>query len=456
MHLRTGFHILLASLILTSLISCLGGTDEIETVITTDAQITSFSIAHDSIPVLATAKFSIDQVISEIYNYDSLPYLTDIYEPFIITYTTGAGYSQSLRTIVDGDTAWVASGDSLDLAKVSQFTIFAPDGKTQKTYTLKVNIHQIDPDSVQYEPFATEQFLQAEDNKTVRFKDNYYTFVKEAEILSLYKSGDMEQWEEIPLTGLPSYTVVEEIQTGSKGLFAHTNTGQLYVSTDASSWLEIPETDSIVAILGYLDPTDIQQEGLVLVVNKKDGEGNRFAFYSNLLSETSASKEYTTGGTVPSGFPLTNISVIYNKSLYLNQITVAGDMKTVWATTDGLYWAKLSNTVMELPDITEGSAFLYNNEIWFIGGWAKEKDGTEAYNRIIYYSMDGGVVWKIKEDKTQAPESFVLRERASVVTDFDGKYFYIVGGLNREASTPVLTDVWKVALNSRLFDHYRE
>jgi hypothetical protein len=153
MHLRTGFYILLTLLSLTGLVSCLGGSEDFEYEISTDAQLTYFAISNDSLSVLATAKFSIDQAQNLIYNYDSLPYLTDtakIESKAIASYTAGSGASPSIRIeYLTGDTAWIASGDTLHLASQFYLKLYAPSGES-KTYTVNINIHQMDPDSVQY------------------------------------------------------------------------------------------------------------------------------------------------------------------------------------------------------------------------------------------------------------------------------------------------------------------
>ncbi|MDR2682723.1 MAG: DUF6242 domain-containing protein [Dysgonamonadaceae bacterium] len=157
MHLKTGFYILLVSLGLTSLVSCLGGSDYYDYEISTDAQLSYFALSHDSLPVLATAKFSIDQAQSLIYNYDSLPYLTDtakIASKAIIQYTAASGAAPSIRIEhLNGDTAWIAAGDTLQMASQFALKLYAPGGQS-KTYTVSIRIHQMDPDSVQYRPVA--------------------------------------------------------------------------------------------------------------------------------------------------------------------------------------------------------------------------------------------------------------------------------------------------------------
>jgi hypothetical protein len=378
MHRKSGFYILLAALGLASLVSCLGGTDEYDYVVSTDAQLASFSLSHDSLTALAETKFSIDQKQGLIYNYDSLPYLTDtakIASRAIVAYVAGSGASASIRLqYPDNDTAWVASGDSMRLASEFYLKLYSPSGRA-KTYTVSINVHQMDPDSVQYHPFNGA----------------------------------------VPLYDLPPT------------LPAHW-----------SEWTQhCPDTLEVVAGLGFLKPSD--HKGLALVVKVKDKDGLRFAFTPDLV-------EYRLGATIPEGFPVARFSIL-NDSAFAGRLTVVSSLQSVWATEDGLYWANLFDTREPLPVIEGGNAFYYNGEIWFLNGRIV---GGE-YNPKVYYSRDGGRVWKEKPTKAWAPSDYMLREDAWVVVDAEGKYFYIING--RQGELAVVLPTWRVALNRKVFDH---
>jgi hypothetical protein len=467
MYLKNGFYVLLCSLLLTGLISCLKGiNDDLEYIISDDAQIISFSIAHDSVSVLAKTKFSIDQTKErgKIYNQDSLPYLTDIYEKVVVTYTTGSGVS-TMMTLVDGDTVWVKNNDSLDVSNPVQLTLYAPSGK-KKDYELAVNIHQIDPDSVRYTQVSTNEFL-AHEYKIVQLQGIYYAFVRMpappvsglGSVIALYQSTDMKNWEFVRLNGFPENIVIEGIQAKEinvngkyeNRLYAYTESGELYVSLDdVAYWNKVAARDSIVSILGYLKPLADQREkervGGVAFIEKK-GATLVFTYTEDLVEFNDK------GETVPENFPVSGFSVINNKYSGEERITLVGgksqsgeNLNTVWTTEDGMYWVNLSSDPQGNLPVVEGGAFAYNNEIWFAGGKNIE-DGT--YNKKIYYSLDGGLVWKAKEAKAQFPAALSSRTNAPVIVDNQGIYFYIVGGKNQSA----LTDSWKGVLNSRTFAH---
>ena len=372
MNLKTVFYILLAALSLMGLFSCLGEPDNIEYEISTDAQLISFSLSHDSLAVLATTKFSIDQANSLIYNYDSLPYLTNmnkIDSRAIVTYTAGSGASPSIYLeYLDGDTVWVASGDSLRLDTQFSLKLCAPSGDW-KTYTVHFNIHRMDPDSVQY---------------------------------------CLATLSDVPVVATPDWETLTQ---------------------------HCPDTLEVITCLGFLHPDE--QEGLTLIV--KDKDDYRFAFSKDLV-------DYQLGEIIPDDFPWSTRFSVLNDRSFAGRLTIIANLQSVWATDDGLYWTNLFGTEESLPLIEGGNAFFYNGEIWFINGKIVKGD----YNSKIYFSSNGGVVWKEKPKKMQPPAAFPLRLNAKVVVDADGKYFYTCEGQNQMGD---LSDVWKIALNSRLFDH---
>jgi len=438
------------------LISCLGGNNGYDNIITEDAEILYFSLKSDSVPNLANVVFSIDQDQSVIYNNDSMPYLTEIKDKVIVTYTSAA-QTNNVLNITNGDSTWVSSGDSLDVSKPLKLRVYAVNGSTTKEYTMKLNIHQVDPDSVQYVQIASDQvFLQAENLQTILYKDNYFTFTQTNGEINLYSSSDAVNWTSVTLTGLPANTVIRGIQSSAERLFAYTSDGDYYVCADstASDWSKINLPYPVVTILGYLKLGQGQpqlSEGLSLIV-KKDGQ-NVFAFqaYDNRLMNPVGSY-WTYGDVVPVDFPLSEFASIQSERLKLGYVTIIGGlssagamMNDVWSSGNGLYWAKLTNTTFIFPPLQGANVIAYNNEFWIING--KEKDGT--YNRGVYFSKDGGTTWVLKGTQSLYPDVYPRRYGASAVVDRNGINFYILGG--RSENEGVLTDIWTGFINRQTF-----
>ena len=228
-------------------------------------------------------------------------------------------------------------------------------------YTLQINIHQIDPDLVQY---------------TLLIDDS-----------------------EVPPVEKPWKTVLN---------------------------------DGSVIPLGFLHPNKSDKD-LALIAS--DGTKDDFKLYK----ENNA--EWIVGEEVPDDFPRTEFSTLNYSSVFSDRLTVISSLQSVWATEDALYWANLASTTDSLPTIKGAIAFNYDNEIWLIGGSILDGSGVKTGNNFtVYYSMDGGLVWKAKESQADTPVPLDINTDDVVVKD---AYFYII--------TP--TQTWKAAVNSQLFDH---
>ncbi|MDR2843851.1 MAG: DUF6242 domain-containing protein, partial [Candidatus Symbiothrix sp.] len=113
MYLKNGLSILLVSLLFISVTSCLGDEEEIEKITSADAQITAFSLLHDSIPALSKTVFTIDQANGLIFNHDSLPFETVLYDSIKLQYTAGSELAMNIKVLYGETPVWRTSGDSV-------------------------------------------------------------------------------------------------------------------------------------------------------------------------------------------------------------------------------------------------------------------------------------------------------------------------------------------------------
>ncbi|GHU79036.1 hypothetical protein FACS1894145_2320 [Bacteroidia bacterium] len=438
---KNGLNLSSLLLIVSLLTSCLGNNKYDEIPDTKDAEILSFSLSSDSVSTLSSVVFSIDQDHNLIYNHDSMAYLTEIKYKVIVKYTNTDG--TNLKNITDGDSTWVKSGDSIDVSKPLQLQAFSLTGNT-KTYTFQLNIHQIDPDSVQYHQAASDQaFLQAEEIQTLLFGNTFYTFTQTADGIKLYSASNAVDWNEIPLSGLPDNAVVRGIKSNGEKLFAITSDGDYYESATANSWAKINLDYPVVSILGYLKLGEGQsqlKEGLSLIIKKDNQE--IFAYI--------AENQWTFGEVAPAGFPVSDLASFNSERMKFGYLTVIGGisatgevLNAAWSTGNGVYWAKLTNTVHVFPPLRGANVIFYNNEYWVLNG--KQNDGT--YNASVYSSLDGGTTWSLRAEKCFYPEDYPKRYGASAVVDAKGEYFYMLGGKN----DGFLPEIWKGFLNKQIF-----
>ena len=457
--LKNGLYLLGLSMLVSLMASCLGGSSYDEDIYSlTDAELLSFSLSSDSVSGLASVVFTIDQQKGEIYNYDSMAYLAEIKDKVIVKYISGTGTNNVLN-ITNNDSVWVKSGDSIDISIPQILKVFALDGETKKLYRVQLNIHQIDPDSVQYRRIASDlSFLQNEETKTVVFNKRFLTYTKfklpattgYSDFIKLYSSTDAVNWAEEGVSELPANTVVKGIYSSGDRLFAYTETGELYVRIDDTmdQWIQVnkPSSIKVKSILGFLNvnPKQPQPEGLSMVV-EADG------IYKFALMKDFDQWEYS-ANSIPDNFPLYVFSSHSHQVMLTERISIFGGVSlsgeaqnSVWSTENGLYWANLSTgSTNVFPPLKGANVFYYNQEFWLING----KSGNN-YNEEVYYSIDGGVTWLTKPAKCWMPGDYSLRYNASLVVDKDNKYFYIIGGEH----DAVLPEVWKGFLNKMEFEH---
>jgi len=451
--LKNGLYLFSFSILVSLLASCLGNGGSDDEYSVTDAELLSFSLSSDSVPDLANVVFTIDQrePVGLIYNYDSMAYQTEIKDKVAISYISGNG-TDNVLNITDGDSIWVKStGDSIDISKPLTFRVYAINGKIIKLYNVQLNIHQIDPDSAQYRREASGlSFLQTEDTKTVVFNDRFLNYSRINNQIQLHSSSDAQSWADKGASGIPESAVIKGIETTGDRLFAYTDDGELYIRDNpaADLWVAANKPDAIKvkSVLGYLNADSKHPEGLSLVIETQGVY--TFAFTQDLIHWDYDS---ISPAPIPNDFPLYNFSNYNYDLMYTSRISIFGGTSldgvvrnAVWSTEDGRYWAKLTGDFNVFPPIEGANVFYYNNEFWLING----KMGND-FNKDIYYSIDGGVTWMTKEEKCQTPEEFPLRYNASLVTDKDNKYFYIIGG----KQTNVLSDVWRGFLNKMEFEH---
>jgi hypothetical protein len=426
--------------------SCLGSEEEYEYVVSTDAELLGFMISHDSVPELATLTFTIDQERNLIYNHDSLPHNTVIPDSCkaIVTYVSGSGSENNvldITNLAEGDSTWIASGDSLDITKPLKLKVYAPDQATTKVYTFQVNIHTLNPDSIRYDKIASDlSFLQTDETKTIAYSGKFFTYSKIENQLQLYSSSNAVDWQAETLSGLPGNTVIKDILPTNNQVFAYTNNGDLYTTNDANAnlWRKINTEYPVVSILGFLEAGDNQTEGLSTIVDK---QGTKvFAF-------TGDATEWLYGEAVPDNFPIHDFSSCSRIQLKIGRITNVGGISgngtvqnAAWSTQNGLYWAKLTGERYSFPPMTGANAFFYNNELWLLNG----KLTDDTFNEEIYYSIDGGTTWQTKSLSVfLLPTEYEPRYFSSVVTDSENKYFYIIGG----TQSGFLPEIWKGCLN---------
>ena len=154
----------------------------------------------------AHVPFTIDQINRQIYNKDSLPKEVDVTRVLAsISADNGVYYVNKNGK----DTLWT-SADSLDFTNAVTFKVLAYSELQNnfvfgKPYTVKVNVHKLNPDSLFWKHFGDKKFandVTLKEQKAVYINDYIYVFGETAEgNVKIYKAnvnrGNFTSWEEI-------------------------------------------------------------------------------------------------------------------------------------------------------------------------------------------------------------------------------------------------------------------
>ena len=155
----------------------------------------------------ADVPFTIDQINRKIYNKDSLPKEVDVTKVLAsISADNGAIYYVNKN---GKDSLWT-SADSLDFTNEVTFKVMAYSELQNKfvfgkPYTVKINVHKLNPDSLVWKHFGDKKFAEGvtfAEQKAVYMNDYIYVFGETAEgNVKIYKAnvnrGSFTSWEEV-------------------------------------------------------------------------------------------------------------------------------------------------------------------------------------------------------------------------------------------------------------------
>ncbi|MGL5979761.1 MAG: DUF6242 domain-containing protein [Phocaeicola sp.] len=430
------------TLLVTTLLasSCLGS-DSYNSDYSSDASIVAFSINGKivtsypgttasgadttyTVTVLGSDyPFAVDQLQRQIYPVDSLPVGTDV-SRVVVSITGDTSYLLMER---EGrpDTLWVTT-DSLNFEKPIRFKVVSNSGKTGNPYTVKMNVHQQDPDSMVWvsmdSKIENENFTK---QKAVAFNDRIYLFADDAGQVQVTSTSitDGIDWtgpRPVDLEELVDYASVT-VWNGKLYLLAG---NKLYSSENALGWTEVAGAPELRMLIANI--TSDATEKLV-GINLE----NHFAE----ADKSDESFNWTdTQKKVSDRFPKKNLSYAsypLASNPAIDRMVVMGDNEI---TTDSIasVWSKLTSedSWVETTPIAgktycprmENIAMIhYNKQLYAFGGSAKRADTTFVAMGQFFVSANHGVNWESVDSKARFPKEF-----SELYTNAGGNYSYVV------------------------------
>lgn len=445
--MRLKFLLIIASFLFVTIAisSCLDSDDSYEAA--ADATVTHFSL--DTTGLGKHYPFTIDQLNRLIYNADSLPVGADTIIDSILVDTFYVSFGAGYVTSGLNDTLFNIENyqDLRSAAKGGmEFTAHAPDLVTTRKYTLKINIHQQDPDSLQWTDmtekiagFATTPVTNRQ--KSVTLNDQLLVYVAEATgDIIVYKTPTQSpsSWE-ATATNLPqdaqiaSVVKVEaDFNTPTEGmktrLYMSASNGDVYSTEDGAEWtreegLSGPVKNLVTSFAGIL--TGIVKDGNALyLANAEEG---------NTVWQPAA--QWT---PLPDGFPTEQIySTAFLTFNMLEEVMIVGrtqEEKIIPWAYDGQTWAAMNPGTSYDTYCLRGYVG-YNPCIMHYGG----KFYIFGERMEAIYASQAGLAWTRMEEKFLLPQEVYLSGNYSMTVDDENFIWLIIGGQPNE--------VWRGRLN---------
>lgn len=421
------------------------------------ANVLTFSFAaQDTCPDIEDYAFNIDQSKGLIYNLDSLPYGSKV--DFICPTLTLQSTNGKLYM---GDTIW-KDGDSLSFVSPVILKNTSSDGLMTRTYTINVNVHKVDPDSMLVTKISTGFPAISSQNEVLPLTNGeYICFFKSLssglEAFVSENSGSV--WKKTAVTGINEDMNIQSICVFNSKYYACSLSGNLYVSSDGAQWSnQSSGGNTFVTLYGsinrkYLDVED--EKYLIGIVKNAAGE-----IYS---ARSADGTNWTIGNKLDADFPVSGYGATKWQSVTgIQYYTLTSGLRSdnaycssLWSTEDGLDWVLIgdcSKNTIPVAGKKGISLFYYDNYLVCLGGI----NSNGSYNKNIYVSKDHGQNWIDAPDNWILPQlndgfaygTIYIQRVEDLVNDKDREFIWCFGG---QKETGISTDVWKNYLNKMIF-----
>lgn len=395
------------------------------TVVTeSSAVVSAFSLTEDDdvLANLDSVYFSIDLKTAQIYNADSLPYGTKVTHLVPVITTLGASVAELSIPRGENRTDSVVdyltnSTDSVDFSHGAvKLRLVSEDGLTERTYSIKVNVHQVKTDSLTWSHLQTAQFPSVfqviNSQKTVQQGNTIYCLTSYDGRYNIASGSDpaLGVWDNSSVSfnfdvDIDSFTATDD------ALYILDKDGNLYTSADKGlTWTSTGQKAD------YL----YGNYGSTLLASQKDAGGKWWMLNYPSLQRTA----------LDSNFPVSGTSQTINYTFEWsseNQVLMTGGRLASGELTgstwgyDGSSWTKLSSTSLPYgvedmtvvpyytvkSDTTNWTATRYSALIAMFG---RRAGGT--LNDTVYVSHDFGMHWEKANDELQIPSSIPSRYMA--------------------------------------------
>lgn len=430
------------------LVSCLS-TDNDTTSLDDDTAITSFSLTNARMTVHTTSSkgndstyvitstdvanytFQIDQLKGEIYNLDSLPVGVDA-RKILCSYSTknsGLAYIQSLEKA--DSLPYLQTTDTIDFSHPRKIKVVSTSGKFNREYTVRVNVHQEDPDSFRWQRLADfTSVADAQGMKMVAFAGKMLLFVGKGSATMLYATdgkGDC-RWTAVAADQEFGGTLYTNVVVKNDSLFVldvGENDSRLFVSVDGQHFELVDEHSAVRQLVGgcTTELYALSKAGSMMVSydggrswtadDMDDADSylpsrDIMAHCTSFAYSPNTDKVLLTGNRSVDDYAADSTAVVWRKIV---------EYSTYSRDTEWNYIKYDRANSKPLPRLDHLVVLPYANHWIAFGGKGVGACTKEAYSQI-YYSDDDGLTWSA-DARFAFPSGFDKTAETTAAVDAD-------------------------------------
>jgi len=390
---------------------------------------------------------TINQRDLTIENYDSLLYGTLLRSVKVEISYTGSKVFHRIKDDIDSTWTSYSSEDSLDLRKPIELLTVANDGLSSRCYTLKLNVHKQNGDSLYWKKAddAVPQLQNLNPHQALVVQGRLAVLGKEGNAVSFVERTTDGIWNTVP-TNLPADADIQSVVKKGNALFVCTLSGNIYTTTDGKSWqkLNVPYVSGLMLAGATSDYLYALTHGVLFRCYENEQGG--WVFQSEALDEGSSylpSKDVKTllmtqdngNRRLVMVGNRTNendkTSVVWNK-MWNKDIS---ESEAIW-----MFINQTDDNKCVLPQLENLNILQYDGKCLAFGGASVSGKGTNEAMDALYVSRDYGISWRKNEEWYLPKELKGIDGPVSSVVDDDNVIWIIANG-----------QVWRGKLNRLSF-----
>ena len=364
--------------------------------------------------------FTINQMTRTIENKDSLPIGIHVDKVVTnITYDSNYGILAYRPKGAANDTVW-SSTDSIDFTEPVEFKVYLYSGSTGSPYTVKVNVHQLEPDTMAWADFdaPAEEQLNLSLQTSLFADGRIYTFGKDGMGNPVVRYNEISDgtpngWETLTFDTPLNIRPYSPVMWGENICFlcknADDNYYTLYYMDPADGSVEPKSASNILQLMAA--------DGSKLYASTEDG----FGFFDENLSWTKDTEEaeFALDGRISAySEPLSyNANITRTVIFGHNQVETDTAAVVYQRLSNESGWTKLTQN-QSMPNLKNISMIHYDGKLCAFGG--PSSSSTSIVTRpfkSFYSSDDNGLTWWPVTECMYFPETF-----KEVYTEEEGSY----------------------------------